>query len=83
MWSSWFDDGSESGTATVHGVDVSLRRFREHQPELVENGAFARNACVTHEVDTGSDGFEVLAREALPPLDVVIDDGCHTPASQV
>jgi hypothetical protein len=71
-------------SATVHGIDVSLTRFERHRAELAEMGAFRRARCVTHKLDTASDAFAAFAADesALPALDVVIDDGCHTADSQ-
>jgi len=83
MWADFFGvDGSPSGTCTIHGVDIHLGRFYEHRPELERQGAFRRNTVELHEVDTASDGFEGFARDALPELHAVLDDGCHTAASQ-
>lgn len=45
-------------------------------------GAFRRNRCVVHELNTSADEFRAFARDELPPLHIVVDDGCHTPTSQ-
>ena len=82
MWSDYFDDTSAGGTATIHGVDIHLKRFNEHRTELSEQGAFRRNTVCTYEYDTSSDAFGRFVADTLPSLDVVLDDGCHTPASQ-
>ena len=82
MWADYFDDGSEHGTCTVHGIDINLRRFEEHRAELRAQGAFARNVIATHEQNTASDAFIKYVTSTLPGLDVVLDDGCHTAASQ-
>ena len=67
--------------ATIHGVDISLARWNTHSAELRDMGAFRRGAVHVHQHDTSSDEFAAFA-SGLPPLDVVIDDGNHTAASQ-
>lgn len=67
--------------ATIHGVDINLARWNTHSAELREMGAFRRGAVHVHQHDTSSEEFAAFA-SGLPPLDVVIDDGNHTAASQ-
>ena len=71
-----------SGSCCIRGVDINLRRWREHHPVLQRMGAFSRNSVEVYEFDTYSDSFATFARSALPPLDVVLDDGNHTAESQ-
>jgi len=82
MWADYFDDGSDVGSCTVHGVDIDLRRFHAHRPELTALGAFRRNTVLVHELDTKSAAFVDFVQAQLCGLDVVLDDGDHTPTSQ-
>jgi len=78
MWADYFT----SGDAQIHGVDINLRRWREHKPELESLGAFSRNTVYTYEVDTYSDKFAEMVAHELPQPDVVLDDGNHNAHSQ-
>jgi hypothetical protein len=67
MWHDYFGP-----QAVIHGVDI--------QPEC---RAYERDWCRIHIGDQGDPHFWARFREAVPVLDVVIDDGSHQPADQL
>lgn len=76
MWADWFE------SATIVGVDVSLKRFQHHRQELLKLGAFQRNPIQVFELDTSSLKFAEWIRNMQVSMDIVIDDGNHSASSQ-
>lgn len=77
MWADWFQKDT-----IIYGIDIHLDRFKEHRPALEAAGAFQRCPVQVLEFDTFSGEFRDWISSQQVPMDIVLDDGNHTAASQ-
>lgn len=73
LWCELFPD------CDVIGCDIDLQHFRDNEPNLRRNGAFATNQPELHLFDQLADGAERMSKILQGrKLDIVIDDGLHS-----
>lgn len=70
VWCDLFPD------ADIYGLDLEWSRWEQHQPLLVERGAFRRNYPQLIKFDAYSSDADEL--DWMEGIDLFIDDGPHT-----
>ena len=79
MWADWFSNNN----AKIYGVDICLKRYHLHRPELQRLGAFqGHNSVSVHQYDTSTEEFISWVRSLPDKPDIVVDDGNHKAESQ-